>query len=401
MDHVVVVGAGIGGLAASLTLGRVARHVTLVERVDHPGEVGAALALQANGLAVLEKLGLLSVLQREGSRIDQVAIRNPRGSALMMAAMPDFGGGLDHALAVRRSQLHSVLLGAVEACDQVRTVFGATLIHAGPNGALSVQSGPDASAVTISAADLVVGADGANSVVRQTGGFSSTMSAGSRYVRAVVRRSDTPGFEEFWTPLGSFGHASLDANSTYFWAAAHAQSVTEAVDDRDLGSFAQAWARVLPLAGELLSDVDSFDHLLVNTVRRVDCRRWFSGRLVLLGDAAHAMAPNLGQGANSALSDAVALAEAVATTASVPAATHRYDHLRRRAARRVQNTAGLLDRLCNLHHAGAIQVRDAVLSAMTRVPGLGEVTTRRALDRDVEAVRSATIWETAPRSNRS
>ena len=59
MDHVVVVGAGIGGLAASLVLSRVARQVTLVERAEHPAEVGAALALQANGMAVLAGLGLL------------------------------------------------------------------------------------------------------------------------------------------------------------------------------------------------------------------------------------------------------------------------------------------------------------------------------------------------------
>jgi 2-polyprenyl-6-methoxyphenol hydroxylase-like FAD-dependent oxidoreductase len=148
---------------------------------------------------------------------------------------------------------------------------------------------------------------------------------------------------------------------------------------------------VLPLAGELLAKVTSFDDLLVNTVRRVDCRRWFSGRLVLLGDAAHAMAPNLGQGANSALADAVALAEALVTASSVQTALERYDHRRRPAARRAQDMAGFLQRLCNLDQARAIRVRDAVLMASTRFPRLGEGTTRRALASEVQTVISASV----------
>lgn len=389
-----VVGAGIGGLAASLTLSRVAKHVTLVERADHPGEVGAALALQANGMAVLERLGLLSELRREGSRIDRMVIRNPSGTALVTAGMPDFGGGLDHALAVARSRLHNVLLAAVEASDRVRTVFGTTLISADSNGSLTLQSGR--AAPTALVADLVVGADGVGSIVRETGGFTSKVSAGSRYVRAVTAERDDAGrLEEFWTPLGSFGHAALGDDATYLWAAAHAPSVTEAINAKDLQGFTEEWARALPLAGQLLSRIGRFNDLLVNTVRRVDCRRWFSGRLVLLGDAAHAMAPNLGQGANSALSDAVALAEAAATTESVPAALHRYDRQRRPVVRRLQNTAGLLDHLCNLHHTGAIRVRDTVLGAIARLPRVGEVTARRTLDSDVQAVRSATIWRSS------
>jgi 2-polyprenyl-6-methoxyphenol hydroxylase-like FAD-dependent oxidoreductase len=89
-----------------------------------------------------------------------------------------------------------------------------------------------------------------------------------------------------------------------------------------------------------LERASSFDDLLVNTVRRVDCGRWFSSRLVLLGDAASAMAPNLGQGANSALVDGVVLG-------------------------------------------------DALLAALPRFPRLSEEGIHRALAADVRAVRSA------------
>ena len=246
------------------------------------------------------------------------------------------------------------------------TRFGCTVMSADPSGSLVVRSGPGGGGPTASTlhADLVVGADGVNSAVRSTGGFYSRLSAGSSYVRTIVQGHANPWFEEFWTPLGSFGHAPLGGDTTYFWAAAQSPAVTDAVSRRDLVSFAAEWRRVLPIAGEFLAKVSSFDDLLVNTVRRVDCRRWFSGRLVLLGDAAHAMAPNLGQGANSALGDAVALAEALGPATSVQTALERYDHRRRPAARRVQNTAGLLQRLCNLHQARAIRVRDAVLMAI-------------------------------------
>lgn len=399
MDHVVVVGAGIGGLAASLVLSRVAKQVTLVERADHPTEVGAALALQANGMAVLARLGLLPSVERVGARIERADIRNAGGRVLLTAKMPDFGGGLDHAIAVRRTQLHQLLLDAVDADGSVLTRFGCSVMSAEPSGSLVVRSGQSGGGPTASTtlhADLVVGADGVNSAVRGTGGFYSRLSAGSSYVRSIVQGQANPWFEEFWTPLGSFGHAPLGGDTTYFWAAAHSPAVIDAVSRRDLGSFAAEWRRVLPIAGEMLAKVSSFDDLLVNTVRRVDCRRWFSGRLVLLGDAAHAMAPNLGQGANSALGDAVALAEALVTATSVQTALERYDHRRRPAARRVQDTAGILQRLCNLHQARAIRVRDAVLMAMAHFPRLGEGATRRALASEVQTVMSASVLGNGP-----
>jgi 2-polyprenyl-6-methoxyphenol hydroxylase-like FAD-dependent oxidoreductase len=255
----------------------------------------------------------------------------------------------------------------------------------------TAENGPDFGSLSLRA-DVVVGADGVNSAVRSTGGFESRVSSGSSYVRMIVRgRATGPWFEEYWTPLGSFGQAPLDGDLVYFWAAAHVVGAADAVSRRDLGAFRQEWRRVLPAAADLLEQVSSFDDLLVNTVRSVACRRWFSGRLALLGDAAHAMPPNLGQGANSALVDGVVLAEELAAAASVMHALTGYDKRRRPLTRRVQKTAAMLQRLCGMDRVTAVRVRDALLAGLARFPRLSEEGIRRALAADVRTVRSASL----------
>jgi 2-polyprenyl-6-methoxyphenol hydroxylase-like FAD-dependent oxidoreductase len=392
------VGAGIGGLTAGLVLSRVAARVTLVERAERPSEVGAALALQPNGMAVLDRLGLLPAVEAVSARIDRMDIRSVTGRRLLTAKMPDLGGGLDHAIAVRRTSLHQLLLDAVAGVTSIDTRFGWTAVSADPSGTVTITSTAENSLDLGSMslrADVIVGADGVNSAVRSTGGFKSRMSLGSSYVRTIVRGRASPWFEEYWTPLGSFGHAPLGGDLIYFWAAAHVAGAADAVARGDLVAFRQEWRRVLPAAADLLERVSSFDDLLVNTVRSVDCRRWFSGRLVLLGDAAHAMPPNLGAGANSALVDGVVLAEELATAPSVTEALAGYDMRRRPIARRVQMTAEMLQRLCGIERVTAQRVRDALLAGLTRFPRLSEEGIRRGLAGDIRAVRSASLFNDA------
>ena len=394
VDHAVVVGAGIGGLTASLVLSRVAARVTLVERAERPSEVGAALALQPNGMAVLDRLGLLSAVEAVSARIDRMDIRSVTGRRLLTAGMPDLGAGLDHAIAVRRTDLHQLLLDAVAGVASIDTRFGWTAVSADPSGTVRITStaenGLDGGSTSLRA-DVIVGADGVNSAVRSTGGFVSRVSLGSSYVRTIVRGQVSPWFEEYWTPLGSFGQAPLGGDLVYFWAAAHVAGAADAVARGDLGAFRQEWRRVLPAAGDLLERVSSFDDLLVNTVRSVACRRWFSGRLVLLGDAAHAMPPNLGQGANSALVDSLVLAEELARAPSVMDALVGYDKRRRPLARRVRKTAELLQRLCGIERVTALRVRDSLLAGLARFPRLSEEAIRRPLAADVGAIRSASL----------
>jgi 2-polyprenyl-6-methoxyphenol hydroxylase-like FAD-dependent oxidoreductase len=364
---VVVVGAGVGGMAAALLLARAGASVTLLERAVAPAAAGAGILLQPNGLAVLTGLGLADPLERTGHRVRASVVHGANGSPVATLAVPDFGGGLDHLLALRRSQLYEVLLTAVSKTPAIDCRLGATARSARPHGSVDLEWLGRRSTID---ADLVVGADGIGSTVRAGGAFGArpARTAGT-YLRALVPRRGADIEGEYWTTLGLFGGAPVDAATCYFYGSVSAPPVATAIAAGDLAACRAAWARVLPVAGELLGRVHAFSDLLVNRADRIDCRRWHDGRLVLLGDAAHAMAPTLGQGANSALVDAAALTASLAAAAAVPGALDRYTRRRRPAVVRVQNRAERLARLSGLTNPALTGVRDTGLRALGHLPG--------------------------------
>ena len=127
-----------------------------------------------------------------------------------------------------------------------------------------------------------------------------------------------------------------------------------------------------------LDHVESFDDLIISGVRRIRCRRWVVGRLVLLGDAAHAMAPNVGQGANSAMVDAVALAQELDGAGGVSTALRNYQDRRLKPVAAVQAVAERLARLSGLCGRPSLLVRDAALRGSGRRPRVLERQVRRA-----------------------
>jgi 2-polyprenyl-6-methoxyphenol hydroxylase-like FAD-dependent oxidoreductase len=364
--NVAIAGGGIGGMTAALLLGSAGASVTLLERVAQPAAVGAGILLQPNGLAVLNALGLGEQLQRAAWRTPPAAIRDPTGSVLLELPLPDFGHGLDHALVLRRSHLYGVLLAAVRAHPAITVRLGTQVRWASPAGTVrSCYQGVE----TQITADLVVGADGEASTVRAHGDFGAVARAtGARYVRALVSgASHELGWGEYWTPLGLVGGAPLGDGSTYLYLDATAPPVARALAEHDLDGFRRRWAAALPAAVSALEGLGSVDELLVNDVVRVDSARWADGRLVLLGDAAHAMAPNLGQGANSAIVDAVVLAAELAAAQPVPQALRRYAARRRPAVGWVQDAADRLGRLSRVSHPVLRRGRDVALRRLGRL----------------------------------
>jgi 2-polyprenyl-6-methoxyphenol hydroxylase-like FAD-dependent oxidoreductase len=349
--HVVVAGGAIGGSAAALLLARAGARVTLVERVARPSAVGAGIAVAENGMAVLESLGLRPALgaarETAGARVTDAA-----GRTLLAPPAP-----APRLFMLRRATLHGVLLDALCAESRIDRWFGAEVVRATPDGAVHVRA--DGAERTLRA-DLVLGADGVRSRVREGGAFDARVRAtGIRYVRGLVAEGLAEGVEA-WTGAGIFGSFAVDGG-TYFFASCGTPACAAALAARDLDALRTAWSRAYAPAGRILGDVAGFDRLLVNDVVRVDCARWHDGRLALLGDAAHAMAPNLGQGANSALVDAAVLLDELRRAPDLAAALSAYDARRRPAVRRVADVAERLGRVSEATHPMVRALRDRVL----------------------------------------
>ncbi|MET0863415.1 MAG: NAD(P)/FAD-dependent oxidoreductase [Nakamurella sp.] len=403
---VIIAGGGIGGLAAALLLSRAgAAGVTLVERVADPAEVGAGLLLQPNGLAVLKGLELDGTLKSSGFAADGGSVHGADGRVISRIATPDYGTGLDHVVAIRRSMLYSAMLTAVRSDPAIHCLFGSTVVGASPTGRVTIRNGDETRELS---GGLVVGADGISSTIRAAGDFGATLSAtGHSYLRAIVPDAGAstmplvgpdeggPPFNtggsteltgdagarlvnalpdlagEYWTPLGLFGGTRIDEGHLYFYADVTSGPVAEAVRHRDLPALTSIWAHEFPMAGQLLRRVASFDELLINDVKTVTCRRWFDSRLVLIGDAAHSMPPNAGQGANCALVDAAILAFHLGRYPLQQALTT-YDKRRRHPVRKVQRRAAQLARLAGIRNAFLQELRDSTLRVLGAVPGSGQ-----------------------------
>ncbi len=336
--RVAIVGGGIGGVAAANALWQRGIEAHVYEQAPALKEVGAGVALHPNGVRMLRRLGFGEALLRFGARWTDPQFRHPDGRLIAPFVPP---GANVEIYGMHRADLLQMLVDALPprsvhvdhrcvgvAQDRERAVLEFA------NGARTE-------------ADVVVGADGIHSTLQQfVTSPSPPLPAGSMAYRGVVTAASVgwpagqmrnwlgPGKHFLVFPVRAnqlinyVGFVSTDQTAAESWSAPG--------DPADLAREFAGWD---PLVTAIISEVkNTFWWGLYD---REPLAAWTHGRLTLLGDAAHPMLPHVGQGANQAIEDGVALATILASSASadVPEALRTYERVRREHTARVQSSS--------------------------------------------------------------
>jgi 2-heptyl-3-hydroxy-4(1H)-quinolone synthase len=328
----VVVGGGIGGLSLARELTLRGLPVLALERAQQLAPVGAGIIMNPNAMRVLERNGLAGALRERGWPYLARETCDQRGRLL---ARRDYrplyaAGTLAAGTLVHRAHLHH----ALHDCLPAGTVrFGARVV--------GLDVGPDRVGVRLESgerleADLLVGADGLRSLVRHAVfGATPPVYLGYRSHRLVVDNRDAiEHFTEFLGRGKRVGLVPISRESLYVWTAFNSPPGST---DLALASVAEFRARFAEFTDSrvrgALARLESTDGILCTDVEEVRQESWVAGRVVLLGDAAHALTPNMGQGAGMAMEDAAVLAEVLDTVRAgareLPAALASYEERRR------------------------------------------------------------------------
>jgi salicylate hydroxylase len=371
---VLVVGAGIGGLAAAICARRLGLDVTVYEQADELREVGAGIQLAPNATRILHGLGLAEPLARVAARPAAAVLRRwDDGRQLWSQPLGDaiegrFGAPYYH---LYRPDLLAVL-GAALPADAVRLGHRVVAIEDGPAGiALRFADGAGAEG------DAVVGADGIHSVVRARAmGADAPRFSGSIAYRGLVpadRVADLrlPVVSNTWLgPERHFVHYFVAAARLLNWVAIVPGRGWQVESWSATGEIADALAEFAGWHGQVRAIIGAADRTHRWALYdREPLPRWTAGRATLLGDAAHAMLPFLAQGACQAIEDAVVLARCLtaAAPATVPAALARYEAIRKPRASRVQAGSRGNATTYHLPDGPAQRERDAAYTASMAV----------------------------------
>lgn len=378
---VAIVGGGSTGLAAALALHAVGVDVRVYERAPRLEALGAGITLWSNALHVLRRLGVEDHVVERSNPLVRGETRRVDASVLVGFDFEPLSRALGApCIALQRSDL---LAGLARAVPAGVLEFGAELVALEDHGGAVELAFADGRRVR---AAVAIGADGIRSRVRAHLGGGAPVYSGYvayRALHASVESTVPRGLAfETWGRSKRFGALRVGGELVYWFATLNVPQGS--TDDRRRATLLEhfgAWHAPIRGLIEATPEASVLRHDVLELARPAELAR---GRCALAGDAAHAMTPNLGQGACVGLEDAWVLGRAIARFGATPDALRRYAQARRERVARVARDSRRAGRWGQVESPWLGRLRDAAMSTLAR-PVLARLV-RTTLERGVASL---------------
>lgn len=356
--QVAIIGAGIGGLTTALALQKAGIAVTVYEAAPEIKSVGAGIILAINALQVLRELGVYDEIVHHGNRMDTMTVSKADFSPLTVVALTKFEKEFGTPnYAIHRADLHEILATAI---GKENIQLNKRLKEIGASGEGYALQFEDR---TLLDAPFVIGADGIHSIVRQQLFSENTIRSAEQICwRGLVPFNLPEKYRhdaiEAWGRGTRFGMAEIGKGVVYWYLV-----VDAAMDlpNTDLAGFVEGYDS---LAKEVIKATPSGKIFKSPLTDLQPVQEWTKDRLCLLGDAAHATTPNLGQGACQAIEDAYVLGE-LAKKLPMEEAFRLYPQIRRPKAHTIVRRSWTMGKAAHLKNPLAIQLRNWVFKYLT------------------------------------
>lgn len=352
-----IIGGGIAGLCAAIAFQHMGIKVKVYERRAEPTVAGAGIIIAPNALQALAPYGIADQIIDSGTKSNGFRLLTDKGKKFAELTVPS---KYQNMYSIHRRDLHHLLLSALHP-DTVEWGRECIQIQQDDNRVKVIfRDGSKAEG------DFLVAADGIHSTIRkQLFKNDFYRYAGYTCWRGVVSSDNIPNlsdyFIETWARKGRFGIVPLPNHQVYWYALINSQANEKrfsAYTPSDLYSHFKEYHEPIP---SLLRKTANHQMIHRDIFDIVPMKPFFINRIVFIGDAAHAITPNMGQGACQGIEDARILAECIGQYATVEQAFAEYDALRRKRVEKISKQSWVLGKMAQMENPITTVLRNRLM----------------------------------------
>ena len=351
-ETVHIIGAGIGGLTTALTLKQRGLKVEIFESAGEIKPVGAGIILASNAMQVFQKLGIQEKIESAGNRISSMNITDEKLNTISVTDLTGYEKKYGvHHVAIHRGALQE-LLAKETGYDHINLSKRLSKVEKADLFKLTFEDHSTAEC------KFLIGADGLNSAVRTQLFEKSTIRSANQICWRGICEADLPEKYhheaiEAWGKGKRFGFVKISNTKVYWYALTDSDRII--AEDINLNEF---FTEFHPDIRNIISATPK-EQIFVSEIKDLKpIQKWQNGNACLIGDAAHATTPNLGQGACQAIEDAYVLGKLLDKGVELGAAFKEYEVLRRKKADMIVKTSWMLGKVAQWRHPFLVWVRN-------------------------------------------